>query len=70
MLLLLMSIGSAFGSQPQASSDLFLNMLNMSFGLLYAQPQASPDLLLNRLIMSFDNNYKCDGLPHHNIHMI
>ena len=34
-MLLLIIIGSALGSQPQVSSDLFLNKLNMSFGINY-----------------------------------
>ena len=33
--MLLMLIGSVLGSQPQISSDLFLNRLNMSFGINY-----------------------------------
>ena len=35
MFLLLITIGLALGSQPQISSDLFLNRLNMSFGINY-----------------------------------
>ena len=31
----LMLIGSVLGSQPETSSDLFLNRLNMSFGINY-----------------------------------
>ena len=33
--MLLMLIGSVLGSQPEISSDLFLNRLNMSFGINY-----------------------------------
>ena len=33
--MLLMLIGSVLGSQPEVSSDLFLNRLNMSFGINY-----------------------------------
>ena len=33
--MLFMLIGSVLGSQPQTSSDLFLNRLNMSFGINY-----------------------------------
>ena len=33
--MLLMLIGSILGSQPEISSDLFLNRLNMSFGINY-----------------------------------
>ena len=33
MFMLLMLIGSVLGLQPQVSSDLFLNRLNMSFGI-------------------------------------
>ena len=33
--MLFMLIGSVFGSQPETSSDLFLNRLNMSFGINY-----------------------------------
>ena len=33
--MLLMFIGSVLGSQPETSSDLFLNRLNMSFGINY-----------------------------------
>ena len=35
MFMLLMLIGSVLGSQPEISSDLFLNRLNMSFGINY-----------------------------------
>ena len=35
MFMLLMLIGSVLGSQPQISSDLFLNRLNISFGINY-----------------------------------
>ena len=35
MFILLITIGSVLGSQPQISSDLFLNRLNMSFGINY-----------------------------------
>ena len=35
MFILLITIGSALGSQPEISSDLFLNKLNMSFGINY-----------------------------------
>ena len=35
MLMLLMLIGSVLGSQPEISSDLFLNRLNMSFVINY-----------------------------------
>ena len=33
--MLLMLIGSVLGLQPEISSDLFLNRLNMSFGINY-----------------------------------
>ena len=33
--MLLMLIGSVLGSQPEISSDLFLNRLNRSFGINY-----------------------------------
>ena len=35
MFMLLMLIGSVLGSQPEISSNLFLNRLNMSFGINY-----------------------------------
>ena len=35
MFILLITIGSVLGSQPEISSDLFLNRLNMSFGINY-----------------------------------
>ena len=35
MFILLITIGSVLGSQPEISSDLFLNKLNMSFGINY-----------------------------------
>ena len=35
MFILLITIGSVLGSQPEITSDLFLNRLNMSFGINY-----------------------------------
>ena len=35
MFIILITIGSALGSQPEISPDLFLNKLNMSFGINY-----------------------------------
>ena len=35
MYLLIILLGMAFGSQPEISQDLYLNKLNMSFGINY-----------------------------------